>query len=37
MSSVGEIFGDVQSADLAGNTIRTVLAWLSGVLTSSGN
>ncbi len=36
MGSVGEIFENVQSAELAGDTVRTIFTWLGGVLTSSG-
>lgn len=36
MGSLASIFDSVQSIELAGSTVKAILDWLGGVITSSG-
>jgi len=36
MGSLADIFDSVQSIDLAGTTVKAILDWLGGIVTSSG-
>ncbi len=36
MGSIADIFDSVQSIDLAGSTVKAILDWLGGIVTSSG-
>ena len=36
MGSLADILDSVQSIDLAGSTVKAILDWLGGIVTSSG-
>ncbi|GBF14009.1 hypothetical protein Br6_01372 [Rhodococcus sp. Br-6] len=36
MGSLADIFDSVQSIDLAGSTVKAILDWVGGIVTSSG-
>ncbi|MGF7121258.1 hypothetical protein DEU38_101272 [Rhodococcus sp. AG1013] len=35
MGSLADIFDSIQSIELAGNTVKTILDWLGDIVTSS--